>query len=141
MQIDWKTLEALAETAALHVWFLFPLGVGVMRLLMKARLPEGPWANRLTHMLGSEEWKERFYEPTGQSSLFDDEPDIRRKATIDHVGKYFIEWLRSIFSGVLQQPLVLMNSKGNPMFLMCFAVGDKKGKVGIKIAADIVGKT
>jgi three-Cys-motif partner protein len=140
MQIDWKTLVALAGTKALDVWFLFPLGIGVMRLLMKDRMPEGPSANRLSRMLGSDEWKERFYEPTGQSSLFDNESDVRRKATIDHVGQYFIQRLRSIFSGVLPQPLVLMNSKGNPLFLMCFAVGNPKGIVGLRIAWDIVGK-
>lgn len=141
MQIDWTTLEALARSKALDVWFLFPLGIGVMRLLMRERIPEGPWAKRLTRMLGSGDWRERFYTSTGQLSFFDDETEVKREARIEHVGQYFVERLGSIFYYVLPQPLVLMNSKGNPMFLMCFAVGSKKGKVGIKIAADIVGKT
>lgn len=140
MQIDWKTLETLAGTEALDVWLLFPLGIGVMRLLMRDRLPEGPWAKRLTRILGSEEWKERFYEPTGQLSLFDGEPDVRRSVKLEHVGQYFVERLGSIFRGVLPQPLILMNSKGNPLFLMCFAVGNQKGHTGLKIAQDIVGK-
>jgi three-Cys-motif partner protein len=140
MQIDWTTLEALARTKALDVWFLFPLGIGVMRLLMRDRIPEGPWANRLTRMLGSEDWKERFYTSTGQLSLFGDESEVKRDAKLEYVGQCFVERLGSIFHCVLPHPLVLRNTRSNPMFLMCFAVGNKKGEVGIKIAADIVGK-
>src|SRR5216683_3510713 len=33
MQVEWSTIEALAATKAVDLWYLFPLGVGVLRLL------------------------------------------------------------------------------------------------------------
>ncbi len=33
MQVEWSTIEALAATKAIDLWYLFPLGVGVARLL------------------------------------------------------------------------------------------------------------
>jgi hypothetical protein len=36
MQVEWKTLEAIANTKAIDLWLLFPLGIGVNRLLKKS---------------------------------------------------------------------------------------------------------
>ncbi len=36
MQVDWKTIEAVAATKAIDLWLLFPLGVGVNRLLTRS---------------------------------------------------------------------------------------------------------
>lgn len=35
MQVEWKTIEAVARTKAIDMWLLFPLGIGVNRLLLK----------------------------------------------------------------------------------------------------------
>ena len=39
MQVDWETLKALGATSGVDLWLLFPLGVGVMRLLTKSAPP------------------------------------------------------------------------------------------------------
>jgi three-Cys-motif partner protein len=36
MQIEWPTIEAVAGTKAIDLWLLFPLGIGVNRLLKKS---------------------------------------------------------------------------------------------------------
>ena len=35
MQVEWKTIEAIASTKAIDLWLLFPLGIGVNRLLKR----------------------------------------------------------------------------------------------------------
>jgi hypothetical protein len=47
--------------------------------------------------------------------------------------------LKLIFPGVAENPLLLHNSKNNPLYLLCFASGNEKGsKTAIKIAQDIL---
>ena len=36
MQVEWKTIEAITATRAIDLWLLFPLGMGVNRLLTKS---------------------------------------------------------------------------------------------------------
>ena len=61
MQVDWKTIEAIAGTKAIDLWVLFPLGIGVNRLLTKSgEIPES-WRRRLSLLLGTEDWYEEFY--------------------------------------------------------------------------------
>ena len=57
MQVDWTTIEAMANTKSIDLWILFPLGVGVNRLLMKERPPDGPWSERLTRIFGTDDWR------------------------------------------------------------------------------------
>jgi three-Cys-motif partner protein len=36
MQVDWQTIEAVSQTKAIDLWLLFPLGIGVNRLLKRS---------------------------------------------------------------------------------------------------------
>jgi len=61
MQVEFATLEAIAKTQAIDLWLLFPIGQAVNRLLMKRQIPTDQWADRLTALFGTEEWKDEFY--------------------------------------------------------------------------------
>jgi hypothetical protein len=55
------------------------------------------------------------------------------------ISKFIIKRLKLIFPGVAENPLLLHNSKNNPLYLLCFASGNEKGsKTAIKIAQDIL---
>lgn len=144
MNVDWATIEAVASTRAIDLWLLFPLGIGVNRLLSRsgARMPEG-WKNRLNLLLGTEDWFSEFYKVERQATFFGDEDDISyvKTATLGVIGKYFLDRLRSVFAGVADNPAFLRNSVGNPLYLLCFAAGNEKGApIAKKIAQHILKK-
>jgi hypothetical protein len=56
-----RLLKLWGATCGVDLWLLFPLGVGVMRLLTKAALPPEAWRQRITRMLGTTEWENEFY--------------------------------------------------------------------------------
>lgn len=57
------------------------------------------------------------------------------------IGRYFVKRLKTVFKGVAEQPLVLTNSAGCPLYLFCFAAGNPKGaKIAVKIADHILKK-
>lgn len=72
MQVEWKTIEAVAGTKAIDLWLLFPLGIGVNRLLTKTGdIPAG-WRQRLNLLLGTDAWYDEFYRVDRQPGLFGD---------------------------------------------------------------------
>jgi len=140
MQVEWPTLKALAETKAVDLWLLFPLGQGVNRLLTRDAPPTGPWADRLTATFGTDEWRTAFYRPSSQSHFLDDDPRYVKEARFESITRFFLKRLDSIFEKVAPNPLVLRNSKNNPIFLLCFAAANKKGATtAVKIARDLLG--
>ena len=151
MQLEWKTLVVLAQTHAVDVWILIPFGVGISRLLPKSNLPSNAWANRLTTFLGTDEWRE-FYREDPQKNLFElldidpndilnHERQLIRDISIEGIGNFVLKRLSTVFESVSDTPYVLRNSRGNPLYLFCFAASNKKGaQVGMKIANDILEK-
>jgi three-Cys-motif partner protein len=141
MQVEWKTIEAIAATKAIDLWLLFPLAIGVNRLLTRSGdIPES-WRRRLDTLLGTDNWYEEFYRVETTLTLFGREEDRVVKATTDTIGRYFNERLKSIFPAVAEQPKVLRNSANSPLYLLCFAAGNHNGApIALRIANHLLTK-
>lgn len=139
MQVEWKTIEAIAATKAIDLWLLFPLGIGVNRLLTKSGdIPES-WRRRLNLLLGTEDWYDEFYTAETTPTLFGNDQERVVKATMATIGRYFNTRLRGVFAGVVDEPGVLRNTANNPLYLLCFAVGNDRGKdIALRIAKHLL---
>ncbi len=141
MQVEWKTIEAIAATKAIDLWLLFPLGIGVNRLLTKSgEIPES-WRRRLNILLGTEDWYDEFYRIESTPTLFGGAEDHVVKASTETIGRYFTKRLQSVFAAVAPEPKVLRNSANCPLYLLCFAVGNENGApIALRIANHLLTK-
>jgi len=141
LQVDWKTIEAVAATKAIDMW-LFPLGIGVNRLLKRDADIPPLWRDRLTSLLGTHTWFDEFYSVERTTDLFGDSVRTVKSATSATIGRYFIDRLKTIFTDVADKPLVLSNSRSCPLYLLCFAAGNPKGApIAIKIANHLLSRS
>lgn len=140
MQVEWATIEAMARTQAIDLWILFP-AMGVQRMLRKdGRLPDS-WRNRLTAFFGEETWYDAFYDRAREDGLFGPEETVVKVANLEFIKDYFLERLRSVFPGVATKTLTLSNSRGTPLYLLCFACANPRGsRIALRIANHILGK-
>ena len=139
MQVEWKTIEAIAKTKAIDLWLLFPLGIGVNRLLTKSGDIPKSWRRRLDLLLGTEDWYDEFYRVETTPTLFGEDKERVVKAKMETIGRYFNNRLKSIFTGVAKEPGVLRNSANNPLYLLCFAVGNERAKdIALRIAQHLL---
>jgi three-Cys-motif partner protein len=139
MQVTWETVEAIAKTKAIDLWYLFPLGVAVNRLLKKDGNINEPVRRKLDAIFGASDWYEIFYQTQTSVDLFGEHSRTEKIAGFDRIGQYFVKRLKTVFAGVAENPLPLLNSRNNPLYLLCFASGNSKGaKTAIKIAQDIL---
>ncbi len=139
LQVSWTTLVELANTKGVDVWYLFPLGVGVNRMLTRDGAIDASWRTSLNNMLGDEAWFEEFYRPRAQQDFFDKNVQMEKSVDFKGIMDYWLLRLRSIFPGVASNPLWLVNSVGNPLYALCFACANPKGSTtAIKIAQHIL---
>lgn len=135
MQVEWSTVEAIARTKAIDLWLLFPLGIGVNRLLTRSGDIPDSWRRRLDLLLGTTDWYEEFYKVEITPALFGKDRERVVKAKMETIGDYFVTRLKELFGGVADKPGVLRNSVNNPLYLLCFAVGNERGKdIALRIA-------
>lgn len=139
MQVNWKTMESIAETKAIDLWILFPLGT-INRLLEKQGQISRARQSTLDRFFGEPNWRKVFY-PLTEFSLTQENYRQRIGDISTEIGKYFMKRLQSIFVGVADNPPLLYNSNNVPLYLLCFAAGNPKGaKTAVNIAQDILLK-
>lgn len=139
MQVDWTTVEAIARTQAIDVWILFPLGIGVNRLLTRSGEIRESWRKRLDSVLGASDWYAEFYREESTQGLFGEEKRTQKVANFDAIASYYNNRLRSVFAEVADNPKMLYNSRGNPLFLLCFAASNPRGApITMRIAQHIL---
>jgi three-Cys-motif partner protein len=141
MQVEWPLIECIAQTRAIDLWILFPVSA-INRLLPLAGPPPDTLADKLTRMFGTSSWRDTFYPSKTESTLFGKRDSESREVTIERIGSLFLERLETVFTRVVDEPLLLYNSR-MPLFLFCFASGSRNPRIAqtaVRIAQSIIGK-
>jgi three-Cys-motif partner protein len=137
MQVDWSSLETIAKTGAVDLWILIPIGIGPNRLLVKDGTISQSWEDKLSRFFGcsKESWYEDLYPKTGQMGLFEDEPEERKKLSLNGIANYIRGRLESIFEHVAPNPRPIGPPKNPEMYYLFFAASNEKGgKIAVRIA-------
>jgi len=121
MQVQWSTLEHLANTKAVDIALLFPTGPLNRLLKRDGNIPED-WARRIDQHLGPCDWRSAFYTTTVNQDLFGNVAETEKSAKILDLQKFVQNRLQTIFSYVHDEPVPLRNSKGSllyDLFIIC----------------------
>lgn len=138
-EVEWDTLEVVADTKAIDVWYLFPFGAAQRMMKKDGRIDES-WKLKLNALFGDDGWFDRFYEEDPQTNLFGDENMIKN-VNAKALSEYINERLSTLFPAVSKEPRLLYNTKNSPLFLFCFAVANENPKahgLALKIANHIL---
>jgi three-Cys-motif partner protein len=139
LHVRWETIELIAKTQAIDMWLLFP-AMAVNRMLPRSGIVPPKWAAKLTDTFGSDEWEKFFYEKL-EANLFGEETISKQPKIFDRLSEFITMRLNTVFEGANKKPLILRNSSGAPLFLLCFASGNPKGApIALRIANHIINK-
>lgn len=118
MTVPWTTLQRIASTKALDVWYLFPLSATYRQAATDFDKVDAAKAKALDDVLGTQEWREHFYQPDGQNGLLGEtESKVRTYGSTD-IADYVKHRLAQVFEGWVSEPLYLRSSKGPALFAL-----------------------
>ena len=140
-EVSWVTLETIAQTGSVDVWYLFPFSA-LNRMLRRDGNMDQSWIDRINRLLGDDGWMGEFYEENPQMNLFEDH-SVVKTVTSEDIQDYIIKRLKSIFPAVANNPRVFVNQRNSPLFLFCFAISNSSPRaqqLALKIAEYILGK-
>jgi three-Cys-motif partner protein len=126
-QIKWETVRAIADTKGADLWYLFPLGQTVNRLLRRDRAEiEDSQRQALKGMFGCTSWYDEFYRAVVREGIISTERQTLKTGGSKEIGRYFVERLWTVFPYVIERPLRLYNRTGVLLFTFCFASPSKR---------------
>jgi three-Cys-motif partner protein len=136
MQVEWSTVQTLAATKGVDLWYLFP---GIARLLRHDGNIDEKWKARLDTLLGTDEWRTRFFQSYRRTDLFGETEGVERTATEAAIESFILERLATCFGKRVAKGLILRNSKSSPLYFLCFAASNERGAgPALKIANSIL---
>lgn len=124
MTVDYATLQAISDTRAIDLWYLFPLAGLYRQAALDAEAISADKAAAISRILGSDEWKERFY--SGAPDLFDSVGRSYRVADVNAIEEHVRERLVNVF-GTVSRPKRIHHSRGMPLFSLFFAMSNRDG--------------
>jgi three-Cys-motif partner protein len=137
LQVDWATLEGLAKTQAVDVWYLFPLR-DVTRQLARLRSGIGAKEPTLDRVL-SPRWRDLYSLPpaeTWRQATFLDEPapvtEEQRNASQQQIEGWFRKRLQTIFP-YASEPLPLLTGETRQAFSLFLCVANPSANA-VKLA-------
>lgn len=100
-QVRWETIEAIAQTVGIDLWYLFPAGLGVQRQISKDGTPHLDAEASLDAMFGTPEWRDHLVEQHGgQMDMFSGTAEAaRRVVSADAITRYMIKRMKGAFAG------------------------------------------
>lgn len=127
-QVNWSTLEKIAKTEAIDVWYLFPYAGLYRQAAKNSSALDQDKIDAITRILGTGEWRHKFYAPSRQAVLFGVESE-EREVNHHEMLKYVSARLRTIFPAVTEPKILHQggdssNPCGAPLFALYFAVSN-----------------
>ncbi len=147
MHVEWATLQAIAKTQAIDVWYLFPYA-GLYRQAAKdADALNSEKEAALTRVLGTEQWRRVFYGQKRQPDMFSTGDAEERNADHREMLDFVSHRLRNLFPAVTGPKILYQGGdsrgpSGAPLFALYFAASNPKRRacdLATRIAENILG--
>jgi three-Cys-motif partner protein len=146
LHVEWATLEAIADTGAIDIWYLFPYSGLYRQAAKNADAMDSDKIEAITRILGTDDWRKEFYVPTRQSSLFDTEGSDEREADHKEMLEFVSKRLKGLFPAVTEPKILYRsgnskNPSGPPLFALYFVASNpnpKAHELAIKIAKGVL---
>ena len=131
MHVEWSTLEAIAKTGAIDVWYLFPYAGLYRQAAKNADALDADKEASLTRVLGTDEWRQAFYVQKRQTDFFGGDDGDERNADHREMLNFVSDRLKGLFPAVTDPKVLYQggdskNPSGAPLFALYFAASNPK---------------
>ncbi len=127
-QVKWPTIEAIAATEALDLWYLFPAGLSIFRQIGKDGTVDPTHEQSITRIVGTEDWKTAFIKPSKQGDLFGKVAANEKVVTPESATEFMIERLKTAFRGGVLEEMIPLGKHAYPSYYLLFAWGNPSTK-------------
>lgn len=127
-QVDWATVEAVAATKALDLWYLFPAGLSVFRQIGTDGTVDPTHEPSLSRIFGTDEWKKAFLKPSEQGELFGAPPRQEKVVTAESAAQFMAERMKGVFRGGVLDDMIPLGKHAYPSYYLLFAWGNESPK-------------
>ena len=128
-QVGWNTIEAIARSQAIDLWYLFPAHLGINRQISASGEFDTHKGASLDRVLGTSEWREEFVARISRENLWGEMEEVSfKQSTIDSVTRFMIRRMKAVFKGVVLDEWLPLGRSGSHWYSLIFACANPNTK-------------
>jgi three-Cys-motif partner protein len=128
-QVGWNTIEAIARTRAIDLWYLFPAHLGINRQISASGDFDMHKGASLDRALGTSEWREEFVARINRENLWGETEQVSfKQSTVDSVTRFMIKRMKAVFKGVVLDEWLPLGRGGSHWYSLIFACANPNAK-------------
>lgn len=139
MAVRWETLQQIAATEAIDLWYLFPLNAACRQAANRFDKVDASKSDALTRLFGTTNWMKDFYRDTDQADMFAEDGVAAKRQRVlsqDDILTYMQHRLHTLFPVVLDP--IKLPDQGAPIFALFFASANPS-QSAVKLTKRIAG--
>lgn len=140
-QVSFKTLEVIADTKGIDLWYLFPAWWGVVRQIRQDGTPVPDSVPSIDRIFGTTEWLEEMRREVIEPDLFGEESVTEKTANVDNATRFMIERMKTIFGDGVSRKWLPLTWKGRASYSLLFACSNRKDNarsLALNVSRDIM---
>jgi three-Cys-motif partner protein len=128
-QVGWSTIQAIARTRAIDLWYLFPAHLGINRQISASGEFDAHKGASLDKVLGTSEWREEFVAQINRENLWGEaEQTSFKQSTVDSVTRFMIRRMKAIFKWIVLDEWLPLGRGGSHWYSLIFACANPSAK-------------
>lgn len=124
MQVEWGTLQAIQQTRAVDLLYLFPIGAILRQAALDLSKVDQHKEAAITRIYGGRSWREEWYSESPQVDMLQLAPTVLRHANKQQIEAGFKARLETLFPYV-SPPLPLLTPRGAQLYSLFLAVSNE----------------
>jgi three-Cys-motif partner protein len=140
-QVRWDTVERIAATRAVDLWYLFPAGLGVHRQIGRDGSVHFTHEDSLDRIFGTSEWRTAFTSSRDTDDLFGQNTERAKIGTPESITRFMIDRMKQIFAGGVLDEWLPLGSDGRHSYSLIFACANpepKASSLALKLARAVL---
>lgn len=133
-QVKWQTLETIASTKKVDLWYLFPAWIGVARQVKGSGELVKDAEPSIDAMFGPHDWRSECLKslaPAQRSFFINDNQDTVKVASADGITRFMIQCMEGIFGGGVSRKWLPLGRDGRHYYSLIFACSNPTAKAKV----------
>lgn len=143
-QVEWETIEAIAQTERIDLWYLFPAGLSVNRQISRDGKINFFHEAPINRIFGNNDWKEKIVKIRTSAGLFETITEGEKIAGPAEITQIMIDQMQGVFGGGVLTKWLPLGRNNSHWYSLIFAISNREPaavRLAKRLASDVMKAT
>lgn len=143
-QVNWETIECIAKTERIDLWYLFPAGLSVNRQISRTGAIDFHHEASINRVFGNNDWKPTLVKGVVAPDLFQEQTKLEKVGGPTEITEMMIKQMQGVFGGGVLTKWLPLGRNNSHWYSLIFAISNREPaavRLAKRLASDVMKAT